>query len=73
MRERAYQDGKWGPIDEHGHSVGEWLLIMESELREAKEAWCSNRGDAGALEELLQVVSVGFACMEQHGVVERGN
>lgn len=72
-RERGYQDAKWGTIDEHGHTVGEWLLIMERELSEAKQAWCSRRGDAGALEELLQAVAVGVACMSQHGVIERPN
>lgn len=67
-RERAYQDHKWGTIQEHPHTVGEWLLIAEHELQEAKEAWCTGRGDAGALEELLQVIAVGVACLEQHGV-----
>ncbi len=71
LRERAYQDQKWGSIDEHAHTVGEWLLILERELFEAKEAWCKGRGDAGALCELVQVVAVGVACLEQHGAVAR--
>jgi hypothetical protein len=70
-RERNYQDSKWGTGEEHPHTVGEWLLIVESELHEAKEAWCKNGGDYEALRELLQVISVGVACLEQHGVVER--
>lgn len=72
-RERDYQDRKWGSLKEHPHTVGEWLLIMEAELHEAKQAWCKGKGDHGALEELLQVVAVGFAAMEQHGVVERAS
>lgn len=69
-RERAYQDAKWGTIEQRPHTVGEWLLIAESELQEAKAAWVTRRGDDGALEELIQVVAVAFAALEQHGVVE---
>ena len=72
-RERSYQDEKWGTIAGHPHTVGEWLLIMEKELREAKGAWISQRGDIGALEEILHVIAVGCACLEQHGIVERFN
>lgn len=70
-RERAYQDRKWGTPEEHPHEVGAWLTLMRKELHEAEEAWCSHRGDVGALEEILQVIAVGVACLEQHGVVER--
>ena len=69
--ERRYQDSKWGTVEEHPHTVGEWLLICESKLQEAKEAWCKGRGDTGALLELLQVVAVGTACLQQHGIVGR--
>jgi hypothetical protein len=71
FREREYQDAKWGTIEDHPHTVGEWLLIVERELHEAKEAWVRKGGDKEALRELLQVASTCFACMEQHGVVER--
>lgn len=67
-RERDYQDVKW---KDNPHTVGEWLLIMQSELDEAKEAWVKNRGDSKSLDEILQVVSVGVACMEQHGAEGR--
>ena len=70
QRERTYQDAKWGTIEQRPHTVGEWLLIAESELQEAKTAWCKGHGDAGALEELIQVAAVAVACMEQHGIVE---
>jgi NTP pyrophosphatase (non-canonical NTP hydrolase) len=71
IRERMYQDRKWGTIEQHPHTVGEWLLIMKGELDEAILAWQKGKGDAGALKELLQVVAVGFAAMEQHGAIER--
>jgi hypothetical protein len=63
--ERAYQDQKWGTIEEHPHSVAEWLLIMKGELAEAMDAWVKAPGDCEALREILQVVAVGVACLEQ--------
>jgi len=69
--ERLYQDSKWGTILQHPHTVAEWLLIMQSELNEGLAAWVGNEGEAQALLEILQVVSVGVACLEQHGVVNR--
>ena len=70
-RERWYQDEKWGTIKDHPHDVPGWLLIMQSELNEALEAWVHNGGDTEALREIIQVVATGVACLEQHGVFER--
>lgn len=70
-KEREFQDKKWGAIEEHPHEVGSWILIMEQLLNDARQAYMSERGDHGALDELRKVVSVGVACMEQHGVVPR--
>jgi hypothetical protein len=70
-RERKYQDMKWGTIKDHPHDVPGWLLIMQSELIEADEAWVHGGGDEEALREVLQVVATGVACLEQHGVFER--
>mgnify|MGYP001579815676 FL=1 len=67
LRERAYQEEKWST----NHTVGEWLLILEAELAEAKEGWVKGKGNADALREILQVVAVGCACLEDHGVIER--
>jgi hypothetical protein len=66
QRERDYQDRKYP----HEHSVGEYLLIMEKELEEAKQGWMKG-GDSDALREILQVVAVGVAAMEDHGIEER--
>jgi hypothetical protein len=71
MREREYQSDKWGTLEEHPHTVGEWLLILESELNEAKQGWVKGKGDSDALKEILQVMAVACACIEQHGIVER--
>jgi len=67
-RERQYQDAKWR---HNPHTVGEWLLILEHELGEAKVAWVKGTGSNDALCEILQVISVGVACLEEHGIVER--
>jgi hypothetical protein len=67
-RERDYQDRKWGLPN---HDLPGWLLILESELNEAKQAWVKGHGNEDCLRELLQVVAVGVAALEQHGVVER--
>lgn len=65
--ERKYQDKKYGTLGDHPHTVGEWLLILEAELNEAKSEWVKGKGDKFALREILQVAAVAVACMEQHG------
>lgn len=69
--ERVYQDRKWGNPDQHPHEVGGYITLMRKILNDAEIAWSTSRGDDGALDELRKVVAVGFACMEQHGVIER--
>lgn len=67
--ERNHQDKKHGPIDIHGHTIGEWILIMEAELAEAKLAIIKGgTGRNHVLHEILQVVATGAACLEQHGI-----
>jgi hypothetical protein len=68
MREADHQDRKHGYKQ---HTVPGWLLIMEDELQEARRAWVKGRGDADALCEILQVMTVGMRCLQQHGIVER--
>lgn len=69
--ERAYQDRKWGTVEEHQHEVGSWLTIMRTLLTDAERAYMSQNGDIGALDEVRKVVAVGVACMEQHDPVVR--
>lgn len=69
-QERDYQDKKWGTIEQHPHSIPEWIMIMEAELAEAKQAWLKGSLlDSNC--ELVQVVAVGVAALEQHGIVFR--
>lgn len=70
-RERQYQTAKWGSVQEHPHEVASYCVIMQGELDEAMQAWRKGRFGADDLREVLQVVAVGVACLEQHGVVER--
>lgn len=65
--ERAYQDCKWGTVDDHPHEVGAWLTLMRNKLAQAEAAWSGRRGDEPALAEIVKVVAIGVACLEQHG------
>lgn len=64
--ERSFQDQKWGTIKEHPHTIYEWIGIMEQELKEAKEAFFQRPANESMLAEIIQVVAVGHACLEQH-------
>jgi len=65
--EREWQDKKYGSLEERNPSVDEWVDILSEELKEVLSAKTLEE----KLEELLQVVSVGVACLEQHGVIRR--
>jgi hypothetical protein len=69
--ERVFQNRKWGTITDHPHEVGGYLTIMRKLLCDAEQAWSSQKGDAGALDEIRKVVAVGIACMEQYGPIPR--
>lgn len=67
--ERRYQDEKWGPVDTNGHTIGEWILIAEAELAEAKQALIKGgSGRNSVRSEIIQTAAVLIACLEQHGV-----
>ena len=71
-RESRYQDKKYGKgrADQRQHTIAEWMLIMEGELAEAKHAWLKETTEH-ALQEILQVITVGVRCLEEHGLRER--
>ena len=70
--ERHFQDVKWGTIEATGgHSIAEWVLLIESELNEAKEAVVKGgHGRNSVKHELIQVAALVFAALEQHGLEE---
>lgn len=66
-KERDHQDDKWGP--NKPQSLPGFLIILERELQEAKEAWLKNiEGDHAALNEIVQVAATAVACLEKYGV-----
>lgn len=69
--EHVYGMRKWGGFDEHPHEVGAWMTAIRSHLRKAEDAWASQSGDIGALEELRKVAALCVSCMMQHGAVPR--
>lgn len=70
IRERKHQDLRWGTIEENPHEIGQWLAIMRTEGGEAMDSYLSCESE-DALREILQLIAVGVACLEQHGVIER--
>lgn len=71
IKERKHQDEKWGSIEEHPHTVREWIAIMKKEVEESEEAYFDRPADPIMLSEVLQAVAVGVACLEQHGFFTR--
>jgi hypothetical protein len=87
-RERDFQDKKYGTVlelradDVHGfeqgpggHDLGGWLIVIEKELDEAKDALIhggSKRamGRNSIRAELIQIAAVAVAALEQHGLGE---
>lgn len=70
--ERNNQDKKYGPVPARELSIGDYILIMEGELNEAKEGLIKQRGDGhSALEEIVQVAATAIACLQKHGL--KGN
>lgn len=67
VKERTRQDEKWGP--NKPQSLPGFLIILERELEEAKEAWAKNiTGDHAPLNEIVQVAATAVACLEKYGV-----
>jgi hypothetical protein len=64
-RERAYQVAEWG---DRKLTLAGWLLVAESELDEAIEAWVRGKWDKEAKAELLQFVTAGHRWLEQEGM-----
>lgn len=67
--EMGYQDIKWGPNRQQ--SLPGYIAVMENEIAEAKLAWAKNLTGLRStpLEEILQVVTVGYRCLLQYGVL----
>lgn len=67
--ERYYQDNKHGSILANPHEAGTWLLLIEAELAEAKNALIKGgKGRDTWTHELIQVAALCCAAIEQHGM-----
>lgn len=70
--ERCYQDSKHGSIENCPHEAGTWLLLIEDELREAKNALIKGgNGRDTWTNELVQVAALCVAALEQHGMTDK--
>ncbi len=71
IEERTHQDAKHGTIEEAGHTIGDWIHIIDAELAEAKRALIKGgTGRNSVLSELVQVMASAAAALEQHGTHE---
>jgi hypothetical protein len=54
---------------EQRHSIKDWLRIMRREMVEAEDGLrYGYMGRDHPLHEILQVITIGVACLEQHGL-----
>lgn len=66
LEERDWQDQKHGT---NPHDMGTWLLLIESELDEAKLAAVKGgKGRNAVRHELIQVAALCMAALENHGL-----
>ena len=68
--ERAYQNALGNDrveTQEKPLSVGEELVILDTYLRRAQDAYTSNPGCEPALNEVRKVAAIAMRCMENHG------
>lgn len=70
MGERDYQNKKWPG---HSHTTGEWILILDKLVHDARREWVTGHGDNSALHEVRQIAATAVACMEECGAPQRGD
>jgi hypothetical protein len=70
--EREYQ-GDLGPdrTDSSDHSVGDYLVMLDTYLRAAKDEWTNNAGVVMSLHNVRKVAAIAVRCMEEHGAPSR--
>ena len=74
--EREYQDSKW-PQDVWSNvsnplTVGEFVLLMEHYLTQAREIWIQEKKPNQMTTDLVRkVAGIAVNCMEQHGAPSR--
>jgi len=69
LKERQFQDEKHGTIKDKPHTLGEWLLIIEAELAEAKLALIKGgKGRDNVISEIVQIGACAMGALEEHGL-----
>lgn len=72
--ERNYQDSL-GPDrrlpTEIPHTTGDYLVMLDTYVRKAKDAWTNTAGDPAALEQIRKVAAIAVHCMEDNGAPPR--
>lgn len=53
------------------HSVGEYLIMLTTYVREAQESWTRVAGDKAALHSIRKIAGIAVHCMEDHGAPTR--
>lgn len=72
VNERHYQLEKYGE-DGNKHELLTWISLIEQEINEAKKAFFSDGNSRLVLQELLQAITIGIACLENNLTIERDN
>lgn len=72
VEERVYQNSLSPErTDNHVRTVAEELVLMQTYLTRAFEAWTDNPGDTQALDVIRKIGGMAVRCMENNGVVRR--
>lgn len=70
--ERDYQDAlPPSRTDGTPHTVGNFLVMMETYMRRAFDAWTMNPGDQQALDNIRKIGGICVQAMEKHGAPRR--
>lgn len=74
--ERFYQDQfiKTNPDRCDGgddHSVGDYIVMLTTYVREAQENWTRNGGVEASLHSIRKIAGIAVNCMEDHGAPKR--
>lgn len=69
--ERDYQDETWPHTEGTGHSVGEYLLMLEEYVARARSEWTKTHGDQPTLNVMRKVCGITVRCMEDHEAIPR--
>lgn len=72
-QERNFQDSfikeKFNNLN-YPNNIPTEILMMESYIRKAIDAWTSNKIDQAVLNEVIKILAIGVRCMENHGKSE---